>query len=123
MVYLTKDQYAQKQGYDTFLLYAAKNTDYVTEEALDDMIEEMSALMNDEIGTLGTDITTAKYLVLLRNICYRGVQMMIDEEQARAHEDKRSLFIPRDYMFERDRSRLRTIGHGTKKRVIGKWVF
>ena len=87
------------------------------------MIDEMSALMNDEIGTDGTDITTDKYLVKLRNICYRGVQMMVDEEQARAHEDRRTLFNPRDYMFERDRVRLRSIGHLTSKRVIGKWVF
>jgi hypothetical protein len=123
VVYLTKDQYAQKQGYDDFNAYVADNEDYITEDALDDMIEEMSALMNDEIGIDGTDITTAKYLTLLRNICYRGTVMMIDEEQARAHEEKRSLYIPRDYMFERDRERLRKIGRLAKKRIIGKWVF
>lgn len=122
MAYLTKDQFAQKQGYDDWTAYETANPDYVTEDAIDLMIAEMTELMNDEIGTLGTDVTTAKYLTLLRNICYRGVVMMIDDEQARAHEDKRSIYAPKDFMYERDRARLRTIGHLTSKRTIGKWV-
>ena len=83
----------------------------------------MTALMNEEIGTLGTDVTTTKYLVLLRNICYRGVMMMIDEEQARAHEERRAIYNPRDYMPERDRNRLRNIGHELRYRKRGVWVF
>lgn len=123
MAYLTKEQFAQKQGYDDWDAYVADNDDYVTEEAIDLMIAEMTSLMNDEIGTLGTDVTTAKYLPELRIICYRGVQMMIDEEQARAQEERRSIFIPQDYMPERTRKRLRTIGHKTLLRKRGAWVF
>ncbi|MDH3324006.1 MAG: hypothetical protein OEL89_00045 [Candidatus Peregrinibacteria bacterium] len=122
MGYITKDQFAHKQKYDDWDAFIAAN-EYPTEDALDEMIEEMSTLMNEEIGTLGTDITAAKYLTLLRNICYRGIIMMIDDEQARAQEERRSIFNPRDYMFERDRNRLRTIGHALKKRKRGVWVF
>lgn len=123
MAYLTKDQFAQKQGYDDWDAYVLKNKDYVTEDALDDMIEEMESLMNDEIGTLDTNVTTAKYLKVLRNICYRGVQMMVDEEQARAHEGQRSIFTPQDYMPGRTRERLRSMGKRLKFRKRGKWVF
>jgi len=123
MVYLTKDQYAQKQGYDDFTAFLAANTDYVTEDALDDMIEEMTELMNDEIGTNGTDVTTAKYLTMLRNICYRGVQMMVDEELSRAHQERRAITMPADYMYTRDRQRLRSIGMKSGLRKRGAWVF
>lgn len=122
MAYLTKDQYAQKQKYADWDAFALVE-DYPSEAAIDDMIEEMTELMNDEIGTNGTDVTTAKYLTMLRNICYRGVQMMIDEELARAHQERRMVTMPADYMYARDRQRLRSIGMKSGLRKRGVWVF
>jgi len=119
MVYLTKDEFAYKQGYADWDAYTAKNN-FPTEAGIDDMIEEMSALMNEEIGQT-SDVTVR--LTELRNICYRGVLMMIDEELARDQEAQRSLFTPRDYMYERDRIRLRSIGYRSGARKKAKWVF
>lgn len=121
--YLTKNEFAQKQGYASWTAYAAANTDYVTSDALDDMIEEMTALMNEEIGVTTNVTATGTRATLLRNICYRGVMMMIDDEQARGQEAKRSIFQPRDYMYERDRDRLRSIGLRSGARKRAKWVF
>ena len=123
MTYLTKDQFAQKQGYDDWDAFAADNTDYPTEDAIDDMIEEMSALINNEMGTNGTDLSDSNYTTLLRAICYKGIQYMIDEELARAHQGVRTIFIPADYMTERHRKRLREIGKVKGYKIIGKWVF
>ena len=108
--YYTTDQWAIKKStknhpYTKFTDYAAVN-DYPQESNLQDMLDEMTELMNDEIGTAGTNITDAKYLTLLGNICYRGVELMMDEEQGRAGQKERMGFIPKDYMYERDRPRL-----------------
>lgn len=119
MVYLTKDEFAKRQGYADWDAYTADN-EFPTEAGIDDMIEDMSALMNEEIGQT-SDVTVR--LTELRNICYRGVQMMIDEELARDQGERRAIYNPADYMHERDRNRLRDIGYRSSARVIGKWVF
>lgn len=46
----------------------------------------------------------------LRNQEYRMVEMMIDEEEARADARERPQFMPRDYMFERDRKKIGSMG-------------
>jgi len=122
MVYLTKDEFALKQGYASWTAFTA-DEEFPTEAGIDDMIEEMSALMNNEMGTNGTDVSDSNYTTLLRAICYKGVQFMIDEELARAQQQIRSVFIPADYMTERHRNRLRSIGKLKGYKIIGKWVF
>jgi len=118
--YCSINEWAQKKGYDTFALFIAKHTDYVTEEALTDMLEEATSMMNDEIGSGDTNITDTRYTTILRNLCYRMSNLMVDEEQGRAHEQKRSQYIPRDYMYERDRSRLQRIGLVKGYRAVGQ---
>jgi len=83
------------------------------------MLEEMTELMNIEIGDVTTNITSAKYIIFLRNLCYRGVELMIDEEQGRGTEEGRPTFIPRDYMFARDRQKLQRIGIEFDHRLVG----
>lgn len=119
MVYLTKDEFGYRQGYADWDAYAADNA-FPTEAGIDDMIEDMSALMNEEIGQ-ASDVTVR--LTELRNICYRGVLMMIDEELARDQGERRAIYNPADYMHERDRVRLRSIGYRAGARKVAKWVF
>ena len=112
--YYTVNQWAIKKStknhsYTSFSDYANIN-DYPEESNLQEMFDEMTDLMNDEIGTTGTNITDPKYLTLLGNICYRGVELMMDEEQGRAGQKERMGFVPKDYMYERDRTRLIRIG-------------
>ena len=40
----------------------------------------------------------------------RTVDLMLDEDQGRATEEGRPIYIPRDYIFTRDRAFLSTIG-------------
>jgi hypothetical protein len=40
----------------------------------------------------------------------RTVDLMLDEDQGRATEDGRPMYIPRDYIYERDRNFLASIG-------------
>lgn len=83
------------------------------------MLEEMTELMNIEIGDVTTNITSAKYTTFLRNLCYRGTELMIDEEQGRGTEVGRPTYIPKDYMFARDRQKLQRIGIEFDNRVVG----
>ena len=46
----------------------------------------------------------------LRGLEYRMVELMIDEEQGRMTEEGRPVYIPRDYLYERDRIQLASIG-------------
>jgi len=120
--YCSITEWCVKQGYDDFTAYSAEHTDYPTEDALTEMLEEATQMMNDEIGIKSetTNITDAAYTKVLRNLCYRMVNLMIDEEQGRAHEQRRSQYTPRDYMFERDRRRLQKIGVVKGYRVVGQ---
>ena len=43
----------------------------------------------------------------------------MDEEQGRATEDGRPIYIPRDYMYERDRTKLANSGtDGFTRRIL-----
>jgi len=46
----------------------------------------------------------------LEDLEYRMVELMIDEEQGRSTEEGRPQYIPRDYMYERDRSKVSSAG-------------
>lgn len=117
-LYCSINKWAIKQGYNDFNGYSAKHP-YPTEDALTDMLEECTGLMNEEMGDLTTNITTERHLKFLRNLCYRMSNLMIDEEQGRAQEQRRSQFIPRDYMYTRDRSKLHRIAISEGSRVVG----
>lgn len=122
MAYLTKDEFAIKKNYadwDTY--FAAKG--YPLEAAMDDMIEEMSDIMNDHAGVT-TDVTDDQYVKRLRRICYDGVCYMMDADQQRAHERERTMIIPRLFMRPDDRAWLRNvIGKIKTTRKVGKIVF
>jgi hypothetical protein len=118
-LYCTVVDWCVKQGFDDFAAYAVKNSDYPTENALTAILEDATGLMNEEIGDLTVNITITRHLKTLRNLCYRMSNLMIDEEQGRAQEQRRSQYIPRDYMYERDRSKLHRIGIEVGARVVG----
>ncbi len=122
LTYCSVTEWCKKQGFSNFGAFSDKNSDYPTEEALTDMLEDATQLMNLEIGiqSTGNNISDTGYTTMLRNLCYRMALLMIDEEQARAHEQRRSQFIPRDYMFERDRNKLQNIGRIKGYRVVGQ---
>jgi len=107
--FMTNDEWAKKKGYTQFLTdsgngYVDKN-DYPTADALDSFREDAYALIIT--GARGIPNLTAHYL---RNLEYRMVELMIDEEQGRATEEGRPMYIPRDYMFQRDRDKLSSAG-------------
>lgn len=126
-IYCSTDQWAIKKSskartYEDFDDYASYN-DYPEEANLEDIAEEVTANMNKEIGC-NSNVTSSNYTVLLRNICYRGMENALDLEQARSQQrPERAQFIPKDYLNERDRLKLREIGRILKHRRVARVVF
>lgn len=112
--YCSKDEWSYKKARSTWGDYTGSPVAlsihaYPSSEGLDDMLEEMTSLMNTEMGR-PEDSNLTTHATYLRNLCYRGVELMIDEEQGRAMEEGRNMYIPRDYMYERDRRKLQRFG-------------
>ncbi|MHA1795345.1 MAG: hypothetical protein ACTSUK_04480 [Promethearchaeota archaeon] len=84
--------------------YAAKN-DGPPASTLTRYREDAYALINTEIDG-ASDLDTE----FLQNQEYRIVELMIDEEQGRSTEEGRPMYIPRDYLFQRDRDKLSNSG-------------
>lgn len=109
MAYLTADQWAVHKNYTNFTTYTAANS-FPTETTLDRYITDASGIINEYIGVTSNITDSTGYLA---NLVYRMVELMIDEEQGRATEEGRPQFIPRDYLFERDRVRLASLDADT----------
>ena len=100
--YLTNEQWAILKGYATFAAYIAAN-DYPPAITLDAMRDRAYAIINNAMGSTSATSGNANFLYDLE---YRMVELMIDEEEARQNGQPRPQFIPRDYLFERDRQML-----------------
>lgn len=107
--FMDNDYWAKKKGFTQFLAdsgngYVDKNA-YPPAATLDLFREDSYDLIITEARGLPT--LSANYL---RNLEYRMVELMIDEEQGRETEDGRPIYIPRDYMFTRDRTKVSNSG-------------
>jgi hypothetical protein len=69
--------------------------------------DDAYAIIVQQIGSVPTASADTAFL---KNLEYRMVELMIDEEDARNHNSPRAQMIPRDYMYERDRERLNGMG-------------
>ena len=113
--FMDNDYWAKKKGFTQFLPAAGPtppagsgfldNNTYPPAATLDLFREDAYDLIITEARGLPT--LSANYL---RNLEYRMVELMIDEEQGRETEDGRPIYIPRDYMFTRDRAKVTASG-------------
>lgn len=117
--FMTNDYWAQKKGYTKFLAdsgngFVDKN-DYPPATTLDLFREDAYAIIVGETN----GVPAATHNNYLRNLEYRMVELMLDEEEGRETEEGRPQFIPRDYLFQRDRDRLAAIGSSSFNRGVG----
>ena len=116
--YCDKDSWASKKGYANWDAY---DKDYPTEADLDDYLEEMTDIMNsDQYLDVEINVTTTRYVNVLRRICYNGAEYMRDEEEARSQERVRAPKNYVDYMRPSHRQlliKIATFSEGT--RVVG----
>ena len=105
--YCTKEDYAFKRAKLTWADYADA-FNYPTEDGLEDMLQESTAIINVAMGR-SEDSNLTTHPTFLRNLCYRMVRLMEQEELGEAEGDY-NRFIPKDYLYERDRNRLLRFG-------------
>ena len=67
-----------------------------------------------------TDVSDSNYTYSLMDICYRGIELMFDEELARAEKRwERLQYIPKDYLHERDRNWLKDLASYKEYMKVG----
>lgn len=116
--FMTNDYWAQKKNYTKFLTDSGNGyldtNESPTAAALDLFREDAYGLILTEAR--GVPELNDEYL---RNLEYRMIEFMIDEETGRATEEGRPMYIPRDYMNERDRTKLNASGtDGFTRRIL-----
>ncbi len=119
--YCSKDEYAYKRAKEDWADYTGSpigNTfEYPYPEGLDDMLEEATAYINTEMGrSEASNLTT--HTTYLRNLCYKMVRLM-EQEELGEEEGNYNTFIPKDYMYERDRNRLHRFGRESGHLKLG----
>jgi len=118
--YMTNDEWAIEKDYTKFLTdtgkgYVDKNNS-PTAASLDSKRKRAFGNINRWIPS-GTP--KSGHEAYLFDLEFRTVELMNDEEQGRATEDGRPMYIPRDYIFTRDRAYLSTIGSTGFTRGVG----
>ena len=110
--FMTNNFWAQIKGHTTFAAFLTANPDaYPTEAALDNLRQGAFGIIYRYLATGASIDTDDTYY--LQNLEYRMVELMIDEEMGRKSADmRRPDYLPRDYMFIRDRDYLQGIGQG-----------
>lgn len=109
-----EDSTAKATDFTFTVLGFASENDYPSAIGLTEFRNDADGLIITEAR--GTPELSTKYL---RNLEYRMVEFMIDEEQGRSTEEGRPIYIPRDYMNERDRTKLNASGSdGFTRRVL-----
>lgn len=117
--YMTNNEWAIEKDYTQFLTdgsgggYLDKNNS-PTEASLDSKRKRAFGNINRWVPGGTPSSGHENYLFDLE---FRTVELMNDEEQGRATEEGRPMYIPRDYIFERDRNYLASIGVGFTRGV------
>lgn len=123
--YCTKNEWAIKQGYTQ---YASNgSTGYLDDQDepidadLEDILEEMTDIMNSEDYLNSSSVITDVNPKRMRLICYNGTLYMLDERYPRAERRiERIGYIPKDYMRPTDRRWLSLVGVKKGTKYVGK---
>ena len=95
---MTNDQWAVNRNYANFTAYTAAK-DFPGATTLTQFRDRAYAIIKVAAGNV--ELSGDNYLMDLE---YRMVELMIDEEDQRRNNKPRPPYMPRDYMFERDRN-------------------
>lgn len=127
-VYCDKDAWAQHKSskthpYANWAAYAAAE-DWPDEYSLNKALEKATVELNSVISLTNTNISGAAYTDYLEILCYRMTQRYFDDNQDAFNNGLRtSAFMPRDYLYERERKKLQDIGKASSVRRVGRVVF
>ena len=120
MVYADKDSFAVSKNCDDWIDYNNKYPNSISLDHLEELIEEASEIINQNIGSYNIDITDSRFLSRVQKLCLRMVERMRQIEKGQGLQGRIPLFSPNDFLIDRERSYLQfTIGVALEYRVPG----
>jgi len=125
--YCDKDVWAQHKSskthsYANWAAYAAAE-EWPDAYSLNKALEDGTVEINMCIGLTATNITSINYTDYLELLNFRMTERYFDDNQDAFQNGLRiASFIPRDYLYERERKKLQDIGRASSRRIVGRVV-
>jgi len=104
------DEWAVNQNYDDFVAYAVDNPSAPTEEHLEDLLEDATTIINKNIGSFNTNITDSRFLEWVKKRHLRMVNRMRQIDLAGGKAQGFLGWSVTDFLQQRERDYLVTIG-------------
>jgi hypothetical protein len=123
MAYATTDQWAIQRDYASFAAYNTANPNAVIEAKLTALLDKATSIINRNIGSYSTSVTSSVYTTDLKYLCIEMVDRMLQINFAEGKTQNIPMFSPNDYLVERERENLRSIGKILGYRKVGRLVF
>ena len=120
--YNDNEAWAKDQNYASWAAYATANPNSPTETHIDEMLEEATEIINMNIGSFNSNITDTRFLSWVQKLHLRMTNRMRQIELAGGKAEGFLGWSITDFLQERERNRLQTIGKILGYYRVGKVV-
>lgn len=118
--YTNKDEWAISKNYENWSAFNDKNPNALVNDTIDDMLEEATEIINENIGSFNVNIDDARFLARVKKLNNRMVTRMRQIQMGQGLPGKIPMFSPNDFLIDRERKYLKsTIGVVLDYRVLG----
>lgn len=118
--YTNKDEWAVSKNTESWSDFDYKHPNALVNDTIDDMLEEATEIINENIGSFNVNIDDARFLSRVRKLHNRMVTRMRQIQLGQGIPGKLPMFSPNDFLQERERKYLKsTIGVVLGYRGIG----
>ena len=117
--YTNRDEWAISINYENWQDFTDKNPGALGLETIEDMLQEATDIINENIGSYNVNITDVRFLSRVKRLHNRMVSRIRQIQLGQGLPGKIPMFSPNDFLIERERQRLKTIGLTLGHRVIG----
>lgn len=122
MVYATKKDWAIRHNYATWAAYETARPGAPSETHINEMLEEMTEIINFEIGSFNSDVTDSRFASFLQKLCLRMTDRAFQVDLGQGTANNIPMFSPNDFLIERERAKIRSIGKILGYRSAGKVI-
>ena len=118
--YNTKKEWAISKNYESWDAFEYKQPNALMSDTIDDMLEEATEIINENIGSFNINITDDRFLPRVKKLHNRMVTRMRQIQLGQGLPGKIPMFSPNDFLIDRERKYLKsTIGIVLGYRVLG----
>ena len=118
--YTDKEEWAVSKNYEDWADFEYKHPNTLVNNTIEDMLEEATEIINENIGSFNVNITDARFLSRVKKLNNRMVSRMRQIQMGQGLPGKIPMFSPNDFLIERERKYLQSsVGVVLGYRVIG----